>query len=138
MAETPITLEKAAPKFEKYSKDLGLEIIKPLKEIFGNKVELLEAHSCIINGRRFAHVVLKYQNRTISVLVTKREDFSDKVNNSNAISCQSAENLQIACFETGENNIFVISDLSETENLQIARTITDSVKKHIQKAEQGA
>ena len=138
LKDMPITLEEAAKRFEKYNKDLSLAIIKPLQEVFGNKVELLEAHSCIINGRRFAHVVLKYQNRTISVLVTKREDFSNKTNNSNAISCQSSENLQIACFETGENNIFVISDLSETENLQVARTITDSVKKHIQKAEQGA
>jgi hypothetical protein len=138
LKDAPITLEEAAQRFEKYNKGLDLAIIKPLREVFGSKVELLEAHSCIINGRRFAHVVLKYQNRPISVLVTTHADFSDPSNNGNAISCQSVENLQIACFETVENNIFVISDLSESENLKIARTITASVKKHLQKDEKEA
>ena len=130
-------MKAAAEKFEKFNKDIDLATIKPLREVFGDDVKLLEAHSCSINGKRFAHVVLRYQNRTVSVLITKRED-ADSDSNDDAISCQSADGLQIACFETEKQGVFVVSDLSETDNLKIARTLSPSLKKHIENGEQDA
>ena len=135
LKENPITLEEAAAKYGKVNKDFDEAVIKPLREVFGDKAKFLEAHSCIINGRQFAHVVIKYQDKIVSVLLTKRE--GDESNESDAISCQSADGLQVACFESGKYNIFVVSDLPEIDNLQIARTISPSVKKHIEQNSSG-
>lgn len=133
LEEKPIKLDEAAKLYGKFNKDIDKAVIEPLRETFGDNVKFLEAHSCIINGRRFAHVVIQYQERVISVLVAKREDGTE-TENSDAISCQSLENLQIACFETGNFGVFVVSDLNETENLKLARTISPSVKKHIEQS----
>lgn len=133
LKEYPISLEEAAKKFGKVNIDFDKAVFKPLQEIFGDKAKFLEAHSCIINGRQFAHVVIKYQGKVVSVLLTKRED--NDTHESDAISCNSADGLQVACFESGKYNIFVVSDLSETDNLLVARTIVPSVKKHIEQHE---
>lgn len=137
LEELPISLEEAAEKYGKINKKLDEAVIKPLREVFGDRAKFLEAHSCIINGRRFAHVVIKYQEKIVSVLLTKRTDGSD-FNESDAISCQSAENLRVACFESGKYSIFVVSDLPESDNLLVARTLLSSVKKHIAQSETGA
>lgn len=133
LKEMPISLEEAAEKYGKVNKDLDEAVIKPLREVFGDKAKFLEAHSCIINGRRFAHVVIEYQGKVVSVLLTKREN-GDEKNDSDAISCQSADGLQVACFESGKYNVFVVSDLPEADNLLVARTISPSVKKHIEQS----
>ncbi len=133
LKENPIGLAEAAKKYGNFNKDLDKAVVAPLKEVFGDKVKFLEAHSCIINGRRFAHVVVQYQERVISVLVANRED-NEETENSDAISCQSLEDLRIACFQTAKFGVFVVSDLNETENLKIARTISPSVKKHFEQS----
>lgn len=131
LKENPISLEEAAEKYGKVNKDLDEAVIKPLREVFGDKAKFLEAHSCIINGRQFARVVVEFQGKVVSVLLTKREDADEKTDG-DAISCQSADGLQVACFESGKYNVFVVSDLPEADNLLVARTISPSVKKHIQ------
>ncbi len=137
LKEIPISLDEAAKKYGKFNKGLDKAVIEPLQEVFGAKVKFLEAHSCVINGRRFAHVVVKYQERVISVLVARREDGAES-ENSDAISCQSLEDLRIACFETAKFGVFVVSDLDESENLKLARTLSPSVKKHFEQSESKA
>jgi anti-sigma factor RsiW len=136
LKEIPISLDAAAKTYGAFNKDLDKAVFEPLKEIFGDKVKFLEAHSCIINGRRFAHVVIKYQERIVSVLVAKREDGA-ATENPEAISCQTLEDLRVACFETNRFGVFVVSDLDETENLKLARTISPSVKKHFEQSGKG-
>ncbi len=133
LPEKPISLEKASLTYGKANKDMDEAVLTPLREAFGNKAQLLAAHFCLINGRHFTHVVLKYQGRVVSVLLAKRDD-GDGAKSSDAISCQSTEGLNIACFESGRYSVFVISDLNEGENLTIARTISPAVKKHIGQA----
>lgn len=137
LREIPISLDEAAEKYGKVNKDFDEAVMKALREVFGSKAKFLEAHSCIINGRQFAHVVIKYQDRIVSVLMTKRED-GDTTKDSDAISCQSADGLRVACFESGKYSVFVVSDLEESDNLLVARTISPSVKKHIEKSGSGA
>jgi hypothetical protein len=136
LKELPISLEEAAEKYGKVNKNLDEAVIKPMHEVFGGKAKFHEAHSCIINGRRFAHVVIEYQGKIISILLTKRED-GNTTNDSDAISCQSAQNLRVACFESGKYSVFVVSDLPESDNLLVARTISSSVKKHVTRSEIG-
>ncbi len=131
LLEKPISLDEAAKVYGSFNKDLDKVVFESLKEVFGDKVKFLEAHSCIINGRRFAHIVVQYQARMVSILVAKRED-GTPTESSDAISCQSLEDLRVACFETDKFGVFVVSDLSESENLKLARAISPLVKKHFE------
>lgn len=134
LPEKPISLEEAAKIYGTFNKDLDKAVFEPLRENLGDEVKFLEAHSCVINGRRFAHIVVKYKERKVSILIAKREREAD-IENGDAISCQSIENFRVSCFQTDKFGVFVVSDLEETENLKIARLISESVKKHFEQSE---
>ncbi|MEJ7847094.1 MAG: zf-HC2 domain-containing protein [Pyrinomonadaceae bacterium] len=133
LEENPISLDKASLIYGKANKNIDTAVMKPLRETFGDKTKLVMAHFCLINGRYFTHVVLEHQGKTVSVLLTKREDVEGP-KNSDAATCHADENLRIACFESSDYSVFIISNLNEAENLTVARTISPSVKKHIEQA----
>ncbi len=142
LTEEPITLTEAAKKYGRYNKDLDKAVIASLKEsavsaekVAGkpvDKIEFLEAHSCVFQGRRFAHVVLRRGKKIISVLVT---DSDAPGESRETISSQTEENLRVAGFGTAHHHVFVVSDLSEAENLRIAETVLPAVRIHIEKAQ---
>lgn len=133
LEENPISLDKASLIYGKANKNIDAAVMKPLRDAFGDKTKLVMAHFCLINGRYFTHVVLEYKGKTVSVLLTKRED-RGVFTNSDATSCQVNEDLRIACFESGVYSVFVISNLNEAENLKVAGTISPSVKNHVEQA----
>ena len=134
LAEAPITLSEAAEKYGKYNKDLDKAVITSLREVFSDKdfgrIEFLGSHSCVFDGRRFAHVVLLYRNRHISVLVT---DTDLPIENENQVLAQTSETFRVASFRTAHHAVFVVSDLSETENMTLAKAISPAVSRHIEK-----
>lgn len=136
LKENPITLKEASKKYGKFNKDLDKAVIKPLREVFDGKdsgeIKLLEAHSCVFGGRRFAHVVLRRQNHIISVLVTDA-DLPDEAGN--AIISQTTDGLQVAHFQTKHHAVFVISDLTAPENSTVAQTLSAAVRQHLEKFE---
>ena len=72
LAETPIPLAEAGEKYDRAY--LGIsEAVMAKRASTADDVEFVESHSCIFNGRRFAHVVLKQRGRLVSVLVTDLE-----------------------------------------------------------------
>ena len=134
LAEEPITLSEAAGKYGKYNRNLDKTVLAPLRGVFSEqdfgKLEFWESHSCVYDGRRFAHVVLKYQNRLVSVLVT---DTDLPIENENQVVAQTSDTMRVASFRTAHHAVFVVSDLSETENMTIARAISPAVSRHIEK-----
>ena len=69
LAEKPITLEEAARRFGPVNR--RLESIEPsTTALSGGPLRILERHSCVFEGRRFAHIVLTYQGQAVSLLVT--------------------------------------------------------------------
>jgi Putative zinc-finger len=72
LAEKPITLEEAARRFDPVNR--RLEGIEPsTTTLSGGPLRILERHSCVFDGRRFAHIVLGYQGQAVSLLVTTDE-----------------------------------------------------------------
>lgn len=136
LKEKPITLEEASQKYGKFNKDLEKAVIAPLQEIFPAKtsgeIKLLEAHSCVFDGRRFAHVVLRRQNHTISILVTDTDLPNE---NGDIINSQAFNNLNVARFQTKHHAVFVISDMTAPENSTVAQIITTNVQKHVEQFE---
>jgi hypothetical protein len=135
LEEKPITLEQAAAKFGQFNKDLDKAVISAIKESPKDnpkdKIELLEAHSCIFQGRRFAHIILKYRNRIVSVLVTDT-DLPD--GNGETID-EPDGTMQVASFRAAHHAVFIVSDLTGAENSAIARIISPAVRRHIENAE---
>jgi hypothetical protein len=143
LKENPITLDEAAEKYGKFNKDLDRTVITSAREIFSEKnsgeksgeIEFLEAHSCVFEGRRFAHVVARRGDRTISILVTDT-DLPDA--NDNQITNQSAGTMQAASFRANHHVVFIVSDLTERENTIVAQTLAPAVRRHIERSEAGA
>lgn len=136
LKEKPISLAEAAEKYGKFNRNLEKAVSEPLRESFPagtfGAVKLLAAHSCVFNGRRFAHIVLRRRNETISVLVTE----TDASNGANKeVISQTNDKLQVAGFSTKNHLIFVVSDLPPEENLTVARIIADPIRRQIENSE---
>ena len=68
-AEAPITLEEAARRFEAVNERL-VSVEPSRSSLSGGPLRVLERHSCVFEGHRFAHIVLGYQGQAVSLLVT--------------------------------------------------------------------
>lgn len=72
LAEKPITLEEAALRYDPVNR--RLERLEPsTTTLSGGPLRILERHSCVFEGRRFAHIVLGYRGQAVSLLVTTDE-----------------------------------------------------------------
>ena len=95
------------------------------------EMKLLHVHDCIYDGRNFTHAVIRIGTRTVSVLLTETEFASEANKNSrgsepdSAIICQKQTGFQIASFTGASKAVFVISDLPEAENLNLARSLSN-------------
>src|SRR5262249_32878884 len=73
LAEKPTSLAEAAQRY-----DAAYRILEelPPAEILTSSgtARVLERHSCVYAGRRFAHVVLRYREKVVSLLVTSGGD----------------------------------------------------------------
>jgi hypothetical protein len=103
-----------------------ISFVQPLQN---NETKVLEVHDCEFGGKRFTHYVLQRNEKIISVLKTASENITPtNSTEEDSIVCKKEQGLQMSCFKTGEDLVFVISDMSEAENLQIARQLSDSIK----------
>ncbi len=147
LAEHPIDLDEAGHKYDRAYLNLASVVKKQSADVAG-QVEFIESHSCVFKGQRFAHIVLKHRGRIVSLLVAERaqdetasrarqtasaEDVRRQV-----IACSRSESFQVSCFETARHAVFVVSDLSEAENLAVARAFAASVQAHLARAENAA
>jgi len=142
LLETPILLEEAGLKYDRAYLNLSDVVSARLAQL--SDMRVAESHSCVFNGRRFAHVVLRNRGRLISLLVTglphpgdsgkaPQQALSEKERA--VMACSQSDGFQIACFETARHAIFVVSDMPEGENLAVARLLATSVYNHVTLAE---
>ena len=108
------------------------EKISFVKSLQNEDTEILEVHDCKFEGKSFTHYILQHHGKLISVLKTASENVTEtNTNIENPIICEREKGLQMASFKTGEDLIFVISDMSEAENLNLARTLSDNLKSEV-------
>src|SRR5689334_2221880 len=139
LAEKPIDLEAAGQKYDRVYVNLTKAVLSqqgaaPLDAQF------VEAHSCVYQGRRFAHIVLKYHGHLVSFLVTDIEPTKRVQSESDpqVITCSEFDGYKVSCFETARHAVFVVSDLTEGDNLALARALAPSVFAHIIRSENNA
>lgn len=102
-------------------------IVKPLQEKVSPRVKLLHVDDCIFEGKPFVHVILKDGETVISVFFAKpagaRGGPEDAVD---TIMSKEESEFQVAAFRKDAQAVFVVSDLSEAENLSFARTLLNA------------
>ena len=69
LAERPIPLADAAARYDAIYRAFERTPADSFTAR-GGTVEVVDRHSCVYNGRRFAHVVMRYQGQVVSLLVT--------------------------------------------------------------------
>lgn len=104
------------------------KILAPLRAKYSDNVEMLSVHDCIYQGKQFTHVVIRNGSNIVSVFFDKSDVLSmPKDSRVSPILSEVEDGLQVASFANNTQAIFVVSDLPETENVNVARTLSDSL-----------
>jgi anti-sigma factor RsiW len=120
LKEKPISLEEAAQRFEPAYRSLLVVAPSPAR-LSNGELTVLERHSCVYDGRRFAHIVLRYRETLVSVLVTP-----DRL--AGVPSEVAGDGTRVSSFRAGRFAAFVVSSASETEAREIAAALAAPVK----------
>jgi anti-sigma factor RsiW len=104
---------------------------------------LTAAHKCKIDGRQFAHLILKKPEGFVSVILTHKQGESypaggsGKTIESFGVKVHQAQldGFQVAGFETNQYLGFFVSGLGAQENLQVASKLAPVLRNHLTKLE---
>ena len=100
--------------------------------------QVMDAHSCASEGRRFAHLVVKYRDQMASIVVARNErnNKAPIAMPGDLVAAFPSGSFQVAAFQTASHAVFVISSLSATDNMRIARSVSPLLERQIRSAEQ--
>lgn len=104
--------------------------IQPEKTVFvrsltDQAISILAAHDCEFEGRTYTHYILQRGSNVISVLQTA--DPAAMGETVDTIASETQHGYQIASFRRTHSRVFVVSDLGEADNLNLARKLSDSL-----------
>jgi anti-sigma factor RsiW len=125
LAEKPITLEEAARRY-----DVAYRVLESLPPndvtTVAGTAHVLERHSCVYGGRRFAHVVLDYGGTRVSLLVTAvdgsaRLALPDEV--LPHVSAGHVDDMSVVSFRTSRHMVFVVGDVAEADLVKLADAV---------------
>ncbi len=105
------------------------KILAPLKEQYSDSVEMLSVHDCEFRGKEFTHVVIRNGRNIVSVFFDKTDVVAESRGGvPGPITSEIEDGLQVASFAQDKRAVFVVSDLSETENINMARVLSHSFR----------
>ena len=105
----------------------------------GGPVTILERHSCVFAGRRFAHIVLRYKEQSVSLLVAADERPGGAFLRTVARTVARADDrpsawpvtdgLHVASFRVVRHAVFVVSSLGDADLEEVTRAMAGSVSR---------
>jgi Putative zinc-finger len=135
LAERPIALEKAAALYGD-PVDRSLDTVQaPSTQLSGGPVRIVERHSCVFGGRRFAHIVLRYKRDLISLVVTPDERLLRNLpgasvpRDGSIVSLPPVEGYHVAAFRGPRHVVFAISGLDDHDLREVTRSMVGSVSR---------
>ena len=140
LAEEPISLEEAGRRYDRAYINLASAVMSQQKQLAGG-MQFVEAHSCVFNGKRFGHIILKEGNHLVSVLVTDLDNAPAEIAAQSspearqAVVNSSVGGYQVSYLATAKHGIFIVSDLEAARNSQIATILAPSVYEHVKRTE---
>src|SRR6516225_279799 len=128
---------KNPPSVEEMAEKLGpaYQDLAPLvKARVPEEYRIILAHQCGYQGRRFVHLTLTNGSSLLSLVITRKQPgesmqaltVSDHVSGVSVYQA-TAQNYDVAGFETDLFLAYVVSDLGARQNLQIAYALAPSV-----------
>lgn len=123
LSERPISLEEAARRYDVAFASLSTLALPT--GLPGGPATIIDRHSCLFDGRRFGHVVFRYKDRVVSLLVTTESGVGTSV--PALLAAGSA--LHVASFDVGSHAVFVVSDLPDADTLLVAQTLAEPVSR---------
>jgi hypothetical protein len=130
---------------ERMARDLGPQFagLAPMvKSVVPADMKMLVAHQCQVNGRNFVHFILQKQDRTFSLIITRKdgESFADvaggsSLNSGVRIHESRMQNFEVAGTETRDFLVYFISDSTGDQNSQIARDLAAPVRDYLARLE---
>lgn len=123
LAENPISLEEAAQRF-----DAAYRVLQrlPPTDVMssGGVARVIERHSCVYAGRRFAHVVLEYRGARVSLLVTVVDGSPSAATASpDPTSVGRIDDMSVASFRTARHMVFLAGDVDQQALMQLAEAV---------------
>ncbi len=132
--EQPIRLEEAAAHYAAW---YGLLQGQPSTELttHAGPIRVLERHAYVFNGRRFAHIVLRFQGHVVSLLVTDDRnwvpDLTRGKERPRLASRVMADGLGVVSFRASSHLVFFVSTLSEPELRQITEALAGPLARRL-------
>ena len=134
---------KDPPAFAEMAHDLGPQyagLVPLVKARVPDEFRVILAHRCNVQGRNYVHLVLRNSSALLSLIITKKNPGESFPAAQLAPVLQAtgvpvyragAGQFQLAAFETPAYLAFVISDLPEKRNLQLAAALAPPVQEFL-------
>jgi Putative zinc-finger len=132
LAEDPIPLADAAQLYGRVNE--LLDTVEPTTTtLSGGPLRILERHSCVFEGRRFAHIVLRYKDEMVSLLVADHSrpgealwgGLSETDRSPSALPV--TDGFHVASFRGERHVVFVVSSLADEDVQEVARAMVGPV-----------
>jgi len=136
---------KDAPKLENIEKNLSEPyrgMIPIVRKHVPGDFRLMITHECGYQGRKFVHLALKRDSQLLSVVLAvkqdgesfKTEELIPALTEAGIPFYQSGvQRFQIAAFESDHHLIYIVSDLSQAENMQTMTAMAPELKDYLNK-----
>jgi hypothetical protein len=134
---------KDPPAFAEMARDLGSQyagLVSLVKARVPDEYRVIMAHRCSVQGRNYVHLVLRGPSSLLSLIITKKnpgESFPAArlapVLEASGVPVYraGASKFQVAAFESQAYLAFIISDLPEKTNLQLAAALAPPVREFL-------
>lgn len=128
LTERPITLDEAARRFGEVNRRLQ-DVAPSTSMLSGGPLRILERHSCVFEGRRFAHIVLEYRGQAVSVLVT-----NDQFPISVPAGLPATDGFHASAFRESGYVTFVVSALTADDVQEVAAAMSGPLSRALKGA----
>lgn len=131
---------KNPPTMQQMTAQMGPQyagIIPIVRKHVPSDYRLWLAHRCTYHGRRFVHLVLRSDDRLLSVILT-RKSAGEGISESElapVIAEASVQRFQIAAFQTHDHMVYIISDAPRQQNLAMMQAMAPSLRAYLTKLE---
>jgi anti-sigma factor RsiW len=134
---------KDPPAFAEMARDLGPQyagLVPLVKARVPDEFRVILAHHCSVQGRNYAHLVLRGPSSLLSLIITKKNPGESFRAAQLAPVLEAAGmpvyhagagQFHIAAFETQADLAFIISDLPEDRNMQLAAALAPPVEQFL-------
>jgi len=134
LAEKPISLEEATEHY-----DTAYRVLQDLPPsdlmTAGGPAHVLERHSCVYEGRRFAHIVLQYRGVPVSLLVTGVDESSQTALPREALAHLTSEgridDVSVVSFRATRHMVFFAGDLEQADLLRLADAVSGPLSRRL-------